>query len=95
MSRDLDTIRNKTWKLPGGEEFIETVDSLSTEQLEARITQMQKDLEESEIHREENTVLNDLKEQVSMISGPYNDVKKAVKTKTSYIIALIKERGGQ
>lgn len=95
MSRDLNTVRNKTWKLPGGEEFIETVDALSVEQLEARIAQMQKDLDDSEAHREENTVLNNLKGQVSEISGPYNDIKKAVKLKTSYIIALIKEKGGQ
>lgn len=94
MSRD-EALEKKVNKLPGGVEFKEEVDRLSVPQLEARITNMQKQLEESEEHKEANVKLNNAKAEVKELSGPYNDVKKAVKVKTKYIIALIREKGGE
>ncbi len=94
MSRD-EKLESKVFALPGGKEFKEEVDSLSVPVLEARITRMQKDLDESEEHRKENVALNNAKDEVKELSGPYNDVKKAVQVKTKYIIELIKEKGGQ
>lgn len=88
-------LTEKLYKLPGGEEFESAVLGLSVEQLKARIAQMQKDLDESEEHKLANNALADLKSQVSTIEGPYNDVKKAVKIKTKFLIELIKEKGGQ
>lgn len=76
------------------EGFVDEVDRLSIPELEMRISRYQKSLQESEEHRENNEVLNKLKDEVSTLSGPYNDVKKAVKLKTKYIIELIKEKGG-
>lgn len=93
MSRD-EKLEKQVFKLPGGKEFKETVDRMSVKDLEGRITQMQKDLADSEEHRENNKVLKDAKDKVSELSGPYNDVKKAIKVKTKYIIELIKEKGG-
>lgn len=94
MSRD-EALEKKVFKLAGGKEFKEEVDRLSVAQLEARITNMQKALEDSEDHKEQNVALQQAKDEVKMISGPYNDVKKAVKVKTKYVIALIREKGGQ
>lgn len=92
---DQTVLEKKVFKLPGGKEFKEEVDRLSIPQLEARIANMQKQLEDSEKHKEENVPLQNAKAEVKELSGPYNDVKKAVKTKTKYIIALIREKGGQ
>lgn len=91
MSEDLE---KKLVKLPGGREFMESVMGLSNKDLEARISQMQKALDESEEHREANEALKNAKDEVKLLSGPYNDVKKAVKLKTKYIITLLKEKGG-
>lgn len=91
MSEDLE---KKLVKLPGGREFMESVMGLSNKELEARISQMQKALDESEEHREANEALKNAKDEVKLLSGPYNDVKKAVKLKTKYIIDLLKEKGG-
>jgi len=82
-------------KIAGGDEFISTVSGLSTEQLKSRITSLQTELRESEDHKEENEQLKNARQLVSELSGPYRDVQKAVKLKTSYLIDLIRERGGQ
>lgn len=88
-------LENKVYKLPGGKEFKEEVDTLNISQLEARISNYQKALDESEEHKKENEALKQAKAEVSLLEGPYNDVKKAVQVKTKYIIELIKEKGGQ
>lgn len=95
MSRDIETIRKKAFKLPGGEQFLEEVAGLDVETLEKRISGYQKSLEESEEHKEENTALQNARNELSSLVGPYNDIKKAIKVKTSYLIALIKEKGGE
>lgn len=94
MSRDAE-LEGKVYKLPGGKEFKEEVDRLSIDALEARITKMQKDLDESEEHKKENVALQEVKAEKAQLEGPYNDVKKAVQVKTKYLIELIKEKGGE
>jgi hypothetical protein len=88
-------LENKLFKLPGGKEFKDEVDALGIPALEARITRMQKDLDDSEEHKKNNEALNKVKAEKAELEGPYNDVKKAVKVKTKYIIELIKEKGGE
>lgn len=94
MSRDQE-LESKVYKLPGGKEFKEEVDALSIASLEARITRMQKDLDESEEHKKNNSALQKVSSEKSELEGPYKDVKKSVQVKTKYIIELIKEKGGQ
>lgn len=90
-----DKLEAKVFKLPGGKEFKEEVDTLSIAQLEDRVVALQKGLDESRVHKEENIALKNAKDEVAELSGPYNDVEKAVKVKTKYIIELIKEKGGE
>jgi len=92
MQKELEA---KLFKLAGGEEFLGEVQGLSVEKLEDRIANLQKQLDESEEHKKENQALKDAKYEVSLIEGPYNDVKKAVQVKTKVLIELIKEKGGQ
>lgn len=87
-------LEDKLMKLSGGEEFRDEVWGQTTSQLEDRIATLQKQLDESEEHKSENVALRDAKYEVSIIEGPYNDVKKAVKVKTKFLIELIKDKGG-
>lgn len=75
-------------------EFCDSVDGLSIQQLEARIANYQKDLQDSEEHKANNEALRDAKTEVEMIAGPYRDVKKAIQKKTRYIISTIRSKGG-
>lgn len=75
-------------------EFASEVDGLSDAALRARIVSLQQALAESEQHKEENEALIQARAEVTELSGPYNDVKKAVKLKTRYILTLIEEKGG-
>ena len=81
--------------LPGGDDFMDSVDRLSIPELNARISQMQKDLDESESHKENNEELKRAKEEVKELTAPYRDVRNAIKVKTKYIITLIKDKGGE
>ena len=88
-----EKLEKKVYALPGGKEFIDEMLRLNPQQLEARISNMQKHLEESEEHRENNGPLKRAKDEVKELSGPYNGVRKAVKLKTKFIIATLKEKG--
>ena len=75
-------------------DFAEEVEkSLTPEQMDARISSLQKQLEESEDHKDSNEQLKDARALVAELAGPYNDVKKAVRLKTKYLIELLKEKG--
>lgn len=88
-----DKLEGKIFKLPGGKEFKENADTLSLSELEDYIVRLQKGLDESREHKEENIALRNAKDEVAELSGPYNDVEKAVKLKTKYLIELTKEKG--
>lgn len=88
-----DKLESKVFKLPGGKEFKEEVDRQSAQELEDYIVRLQKGLDESRLHKEENVALKNAKDEVAQLSGPYNDVEKAVKIKTKYLIELLKEKG--
>lgn len=73
-------------------DFVAEVDNLDAPALKARIVQLQQALEESEAHKEENESLKNARAEVSELAGPYRDLKKAVKSKTSYLIELLKNK---
>lgn len=87
------TLREKTEKeYP---DFVKEVDGLNIQDMEKRISNYAKALEDSEQHKEDNTVLASAHAEVAELMGPYKDVKKAVKVKTRYLIQQIREKGGQ
>lgn len=75
-------------------DFVSEVDRLQVPELKARIVAYQQQLQESQEHKEANETLQQAKALVTELSGPYNDVSKAVKLKTKYLIDLIKGKGG-
>jgi hypothetical protein len=74
-------------------DFVQEVDTLTGDQLKARIVQLQQALEESNAHKEANDDLTAAKANVTELNGPYQDVRKAVQLKTKYLIELLKEKG--
>lgn len=76
-------------------EFADEAVTLAIPQMEKRISDMQKEFQDSEQHRTENPDLNQAKNEVKELSSSYNEVKKAVSLKTKYLVTLIREKGGQ
>lgn len=74
-------------------EFSAEVYNLPAADLRNRIAGLQQALEESEAHKEANESLIEARNEVSLLSGPYKDVKKAVKLKTKYLLELLSTRG--
>jgi len=75
-------------------DFVESVDSLSIAELEARVNVYAKEQEKVRNALEKDTDLKNAKELASELAAPYRETKKAIELKTSYIIALIGEKGG-
>jgi hypothetical protein len=77
-------------------DFQSEVVGLPIPQLEKRIADMQKELQDAADFQEEKrgeeiqNLVNELKEA----RGPFTDVKKAVSLKTKYLVTLIREKGG-
>lgn len=77
--------------------FADEVAALNVQQLEKRVADMQKTLEDAvTFHEEKNgDEVKTLKEQLKELNATLGDTKKAVKLKTKYCITLIREKGGQ
>lgn len=74
-------------------EFASEVASLGEDLLNNRLATLAKALEESETAKENDEALEDAKELASELSAPYKDAKKAIRMKSKYVIALLKEKG--
>ena len=70
---------------------------LSVPQLDQRIAQLQKTLEEAVQFQEEKNgeALTSLAAQLKDLRADLGDVKKAVALKTKYLVSLVKEKGGK
>jgi SMC interacting uncharacterized protein involved in chromosome segregation len=75
-------------------QFTEMVDAMSVEQLEDKLNVYAKEQEKVKKAKEDDVELNKAKDLVSDLSAPYNDAKKAIELKMSYIIMQIGEKGG-
>lgn len=76
-------------------EFVNEVASMPLPSLEKRLSTYAKENEKVQTALEENEKINDTKELLSELKGPFTDAKKAIRLKTKYIIELIKEKGGE
>jgi hypothetical protein len=74
-------------------EFSTEVANLTVEELNTRLSNMVKELEESESHKEDNEALEEAKALASELAAPYRDVKKAVHLKSRYIVGLLRDKG--
>lgn len=74
-------------------EFANEVNGLSTDQLNNKLATLAKHLEESETAKENDEALEQAKGDAAELSAPYRDAKKAIRAKSKYVIALLKEKG--
>lgn len=93
---------SKATKLPKGvpQEFIDSIASLSTDELKAVIVRLQLQNEENEAFKEspeyvqEQVFYDAAKERFSQTAGPVKEVTVSIKNKTKLVIERLKEKGG-
>lgn len=76
-------------------EFTSEVDGLDIQTLKNRIATYARELSESEECKENDDELKSATVELKELGAPYREVKKAVATKTRYLLSRIKEKGGQ
>lgn len=76
-------------------EFASEVVGLSVEELDARLAQLAKDTEAFHQARESDDALEEARHAASELAAPYRDGAKALRLKSRYLVALIKEKGGK
>lgn len=82
-------------KLPFGitEEFVDQIDTSTTEQLKGIIVQIQGDLDEASNFLKTNEEIIRLKGELDMIKGPTNETKRSLTNRTKFIVDALKEKG--
>lgn len=75
-------------------EFAGEVAGLSVDQLNTRLANLAKDGEKNEEAKEDDEDLEKAHAEAKELGAPYRDAKKAIRLRSRYIIALIKEKGG-
>lgn len=74
-------------------DFANEVAGLAEGDLNNRLAGLAKALEQSETAKEDDAALEDAKELATELGAPYKDAKKAIRMKSKYIIALLKDKG--
>ncbi len=74
-------------------EFHDEIVGLSKEDLDSRIVQLVKDLEEVDNAKEQDEGLQALRQQAKEAGAPYRDAKKAIKVKIKFILETLESRG--
>lgn len=75
-------------------EFADEVGALSVQDLNNRLANLAKANEENEQKKEDDEELETARETASELAAPYKDATKALRLKSRYIIATIKDKGG-
>jgi len=75
-------------------EFANEVAGLAVSDLNNRLAKLAKDAEANEQAQEDDEELEQTRAQASEMAAPYKEAKKAIRLRSRYIIALIKEKGG-
>lgn len=75
-------------------EFVSVVAGMSADELEKKLASYAKEQENSLKAEESDAELQSTKEKLKELKAPYGDIKKALRLKMRYIIALIEEKGG-
>lgn len=73
-------------------EFMEEVQSLKVEELNARLAQAAKDAEAVAEAKAEDNALQTATDHAKELGAPYREAKAALKLKTKYLCQLVKER---
>lgn len=88
QKKDLETLVQENYP-----DFYKEVQTVETDHLNTRLATLSKGREEVLESKENDEALEDAKEQVAAMTGPYRDALKAIGLKSKYIIKLLKDRG--
>lgn len=92
----------KSPKLPKGvtQEFVDSIQAMSTDQLKALIVILQVQNQENEAFKESDDYINaqvvfdQAKVQFDLIAGPVKETTVSVKNRTKMVVARLREKGG-
>ena len=71
--------------------FVESLEGLSVKDLEKNMLIYSKHREDTELAQKMDVELQETKEKVSMLAGPYRDALSALKLKLAFVNILIEE----
>ncbi len=74
-------------------EFVEEIAAAQSPDLNNRLSELAKNMEAVDEAKDADQALKDAKQQSFDFGAPYRDAKKAIKLKSRYIIAMLKDRG--
>ena len=88
-------------KLPKGvtQEFVDGLNTMSTEHLKAEVVRLQvsnqenEEFKESEAYVKEQERYAESKERFDLIAGPVRDITVAIKNRTKLVIERLKDKG--
>lgn len=94
--------KEPTVKLPKGvsQEFVDNLNSMSTDDLKACIVRLQVQNQENEAFKETpefqgaQLEYDMSKERYNLVAGPVRDTTLAVKNRTKLVVERLKDRGG-
>jgi hypothetical protein len=75
-------------------DFYDSLQSLTVDELQEKLASHAKHREETLKAKEDCVPLNEAKELVAEISGPFNDTLKMLSLRSKYIYLLMQEKGG-
>lgn len=91
MGRPKQNIMEKVQKeLP---EFASNADSMTAEQINAKLADLAKGVEDVEIAKESDMDLEKAREHASQLAAPYRESLKVIKLKSRYLIKVLQSRG--
>lgn len=93
--------KNKEVKLPKGvtQEFVDSLVSMSGDQLKALIVNLQLQNEENEAFKQSESFISEkeafdyAKERFELVAGPVKDTTISIKNRTKTVIDRLKEKG--
>lgn len=74
-------------------EFAALANSAATMELNAKIAELTKGLEEVREALKNNEKIHNAREELKLLTGPFNDAKKTINLKIRYLIDRVKDRG--
>lgn len=74
-------------------EFYGECQSLSQEQIDARLAQLVKDENSVDLAQHEDVELDETKKLLQELSAPYREARDAIKLKSAYLCYLLAQRG--
>jgi uncharacterized coiled-coil DUF342 family protein len=75
-------------------EFSDVVQGLSINELEQKVAVYAKEFEKTCESLDSNEKIAQAREGLAEMVAPYRDTKRAIRMKIKYLIAMIKEKGG-